>query len=113
MLRARGVARCWSPALQSLDPLPELIVGELQERSGLSKLLVHVLAIFGVTALDQRVKTLSHDLDVVPDAFDEHVGVARRLSNLRAQVGGGRCDDSFDLGERFRVYGMSLLSGAA
>ena len=75
------------PALEDLDPLLELLVGELEQRPGFPGLAVEVLAILGVTPIDVRVEALGQEPDVLSQVFDEHTSVIDLLSEIDADVG--------------------------
>ena len=75
------------PALEDLDPLVELLVGELEKRPGLPGLPVEVLAILGVTPIDVRVETLGEEPDVLSKVFDEHTRVTPDVRDLSSDIG--------------------------
>ncbi|MCP9449039.1 MAG: hypothetical protein NNA21_03125, partial [Nitrospira sp.] len=61
--------------IEVFDPLMELRVGQFQERAHLSKFPIHVVAVFGVPAVQMHLKSLGHRLDVMAKAFDQNSGV--------------------------------------
>ena len=75
------------PMLEALDPLVELLVGELEERPRLAELPIKVLTVLGVAPVDVRLETLGEEPDVLAQVFDEHTGVIDLLSKVGADAG--------------------------
>lgn len=63
------------PTIEILDPLMELRVGQFQERMHLSKFPIHVVAVFGMPAVQMHLKPLGYRLDVTAKTFDQDSGV--------------------------------------
>jgi ABC-type transporter Mla subunit MlaD len=78
-----------NPALESLDALLKLIELEAEERPRLAELLIEVRAILGVAPLRVELRTLSEQLNVASQVFDEDASVTPEVSDLLVQAAGG------------------------
>ncbi len=61
--------------IEILDPLMELRVGQFQKRAYLSKFSIHVVAVFGMPAVQMHLKSLGYRLNVTAKTFDQDSGV--------------------------------------
>ncbi|MBY0249431.1 MAG: hypothetical protein K2Q17_17390 [Nitrospiraceae bacterium] len=100
------------PLFQPLNSFLYLTVGELDERTSFSELIIHMLTVIGMTPIEVYLEAFSHKLKFMPESFSKDACVAFRIGNFSAKGPGKICpkgfgrsaDNLLNLGKRFLIH---------